>query len=155
MSLEAGHRRTGVDDQCLDGSTGGATGEFEGVDDVGALGLCVFAEFGLAGARIDRPARRAGISAGLVYSFYEGKGELFDAVFDVIVEMTVATVPLDGDRLPEYAGQLYDAGLAHPEMMRFLCGTSYCAASPPSARRSPSRCARRSRRSNRLSNAEQ
>lgn len=82
--------------------------------------LAEFAEFGLAGARIDRLARRAGISPGLVYSFYKGKDELFDAVFDMIVEMTVATVPLDADRLPEYAGQLYDAGLAHPEIMRFL-----------------------------------
>ncbi|WP_063129520.1 TetR/AcrR family transcriptional regulator [Nocardia fusca] len=82
--------------------------------------LAEFAEFGLAGARIDRLAKRAGISAGLVYSFYKGKDELFDAVFDMIVDTTVATVPLDADRLPEYAGQLYDAGLAHPQVMRFL-----------------------------------
>lgn len=82
--------------------------------------LAEFAEFGLAGARIDRLAKRAGISAGLVYSFYKGKDELFDAVFDMIVDTTVATVPLDADRLPEYAGQLYDAGRAHPEVMRFL-----------------------------------
>ncbi|WP_216905523.1 TetR/AcrR family transcriptional regulator [Nocardia noduli] len=82
--------------------------------------LAEFAEFGLAGARIDRLAKRAGFSAGLVYSFHKGKDELFDAVFDMIVEMTMATVPLDADRLPEYAGQLYDAGLAHPEVVRFL-----------------------------------
>lgn len=82
--------------------------------------LAEFAEFGLAGARIDRLAKRAGVSAGLVYSFYKGKDELFDAVFDMIVDTTVATVPLDADRLPEYAAQLYDVGLAHPEVMRFL-----------------------------------
>lgn len=82
--------------------------------------LAEFAEFGLAGARIDRLAKRAGISAGLVYSFYKGKDELFDAIFDMIVETTVATVPLDADRLPEYAGGLYDAGLANPQVMRFL-----------------------------------
>ncbi|PXX69298.1 TetR family transcriptional regulator [Nocardia tenerifensis] len=82
--------------------------------------LSEFAEFGLAGARIDRLAKRAGVSAGLVYSFYKGKDELFDAVFDMIVDTTVATVPLDADRLPEYAAQLYDVGLAHPEVMRFL-----------------------------------
>lgn len=82
--------------------------------------LAEFAEFGLAGARIDRLAKRAGVSAGLVYSFYKGKDDLFDAVFDMIVDTTVATVPLDADRLPEYAGQLHDAGGAHPEVMRFL-----------------------------------
>ncbi|MFF0499709.1 TetR family transcriptional regulator [Nocardia aobensis] len=82
--------------------------------------LTEFAEFGLAGARIDRLAKRAGISAGLVYSFYKGKDELFDAIFDMIVDTTVASVPLDADRLPEYAGQLHDAGRAHPEVTRFL-----------------------------------
>ncbi|MGW0246685.1 TetR family transcriptional regulator [Nocardia goodfellowii] len=99
-----------MDDERLDGGVGGAAGEFEGVDDVG----------GLAGARIDRLAKRADVSAGLVYSFYKGKDELFDAVFDMIVDTTVATVPLDADRLPDYAAQLYDAGQAHLEVMRFL-----------------------------------
>ncbi|TDU05657.1 TetR family transcriptional regulator [Streptomyces sp. 846.5] len=82
--------------------------------------LAEFAEFGRAGARIDRMARRAGISPGLVYSFYEGKAELFDAVFDRIVDQIVASVPIDADHLPEYAGHLHDAGGSHPEVMRFL-----------------------------------
>ncbi|MGW3284329.1 TetR family transcriptional regulator [Streptomyces sp. NPDC001002] len=82
--------------------------------------LAEFAEFGRAGARIDRMAKRAGISPGLVYSFYEGKAELFDAVFDQIVDMIVASVPIDADRLPEYAGKLHDAGTAYPEVIRFL-----------------------------------
>ncbi|WP_420094838.1 hypothetical protein [Nocardia asteroides] len=38
----------------------------------------------------------------------------------MIVDTTVAAVPLDADRLPEYAGHLYDAGRAHPQVMRFL-----------------------------------
>ena len=82
--------------------------------------LAEFTEFGLAGARVDRLAKRAGISPGLVYSFYKGKAELFDAVFDQIVELTVASVPIDADRLPEYAGRLHDAGTARPDVLRFL-----------------------------------
>ncbi|MFF3212086.1 TetR family transcriptional regulator [Streptomyces sp. NPDC002886] len=82
--------------------------------------LAEFAEFGRAGARIDRMAKRAGISPGLVYSFYEGKAELFDAVFDQIVDMILASVPIDADHLPEYAGNLHDAGRAHPDVMRFI-----------------------------------
>jgi AcrR family transcriptional regulator len=82
--------------------------------------LAEFAEFGLAGARVDRTAKRAGISPGLVYSFYQGKDELFDAVFDQIVELTVSTVPIDADDLPEYAGRLHDAGTANPAAVRFL-----------------------------------
>ncbi len=79
-----------------------------------------FAEFGLAGARVDRLAKRADISAGLVYSFYEGKAQLFDAVFDKIVELAVSTVPIDADDLPGYAASLYDAGIQHPEVARFI-----------------------------------
>jgi AcrR family transcriptional regulator len=79
-----------------------------------------FAEHGVAGARVDRLAKRAGISAGLVYSFYENKDGLFEAVFDLIVEQTVTTIPLDADDLGAYAGRLYDGGLAHPEVLRFV-----------------------------------
>lgn len=82
--------------------------------------LTEFAEHGIGGARVDRIATRAGVSAGLVYSFYDGKDGLFEAVYDEIVEQTVSTIPIDADNLPEYAGSLYDAGLAHPEVMRFV-----------------------------------
>jgi AcrR family transcriptional regulator len=79
-----------------------------------------FAAYGVAGARVDRLAKRAGISAGLVYSFYENKDALFEAVFDLIVEQTVSAVPIDADDLGEYAGRLCDAGLAHPDVLRFV-----------------------------------
>ena len=79
-----------------------------------------FASYGVAGARVERVARSAGISPGLVYSFYEGKDQLFDAVFERVVELAVASVPIDADRLPDYAAELYDIGLRHPEVIRFL-----------------------------------
>ncbi|MEU3985465.1 TetR family transcriptional regulator [Streptomyces sp. NPDC026672] len=82
--------------------------------------LAEFAEYGVAGARVDRLAKRAGISPGLVYSFFDGKEGLFEAVYDAIVEQTVTAVPIDADDLPEYAGRLYDAGVQHPQVMRFL-----------------------------------
>jgi AcrR family transcriptional regulator len=85
-----------------------------------AAALEEFAAYGVAGARVDRLAKRAGISAGLVYSFYENKDSLFEAVFDLIVELTVAAVPIDADDLGEYAGRLYDGGLAHPDVLRFV-----------------------------------
>ncbi len=71
-------------------------------------------------ARIDRLARRAGVSAGLVYAFFGSKDGLFEAVFDLIVEQTVTGIPLDADDLGEYAGRLFDAGQAHPQVMRFM-----------------------------------
>ncbi|WP_066363020.1 TetR family transcriptional regulator [Herbidospora mongoliensis] len=85
-----------------------------------AAALAEFAEHGVAGARVDRLAKRAGVSAGHVYSFYDGKEGLFEAVYDAVVEQTVDGIPIDADDLPEYAGRLYDAGLAHPQVMRFV-----------------------------------
>lgn len=82
--------------------------------------LSEFAEHGLAGARLERLAKRAGVSAGLIYSFHPGKGELFEAVFDVIVEQSVSEAPIDATDLPQYAGTLYDLGLAYPEVGRFM-----------------------------------
>jgi AcrR family transcriptional regulator len=82
--------------------------------------LAEFAAYGVAGARVDRLAKRAGISAGLVYSFYENKEGLFEAVYDHIVEQTVSSIPIDADDLPEYAGRLFDGGNGHPEVMRFV-----------------------------------
>ncbi len=82
--------------------------------------LAEFAEHGIAGARVDRIAHRAGISPGLVYSFYEGKVQLFDAIFDRIVELTVSAVPIDADHLPEYAASLHEAALEHPDVTRFI-----------------------------------
>ncbi|MFI8950053.1 TetR family transcriptional regulator [Streptomyces sp. NPDC053750] len=82
--------------------------------------LAEFAEFGEAGARVDRLAKRAGISPGLVYSFFAGKEGLFDAVYEAIVEQTVGAVSMDADDLPGYAGRLHDAAAQHPQVMRFL-----------------------------------
>jgi AcrR family transcriptional regulator len=82
--------------------------------------LAEFAAHGIAGARVTRLAKRADISPGLVYSFCEGKSELFEVVFDHVVKPAGATVPIDADHLPEHAADLYDAGLAHPEVARFM-----------------------------------
>jgi AcrR family transcriptional regulator len=77
-----------------------------------------FAAHGIAGARMDRIAQRAGCSAGLVYTYFGGKDELFDAVFDAAVVRTVTEIPITPDDLPGYAVALYDAQEAHPEVLR-------------------------------------
>lgn len=45
-------------------------------------GLAEFAEFGLAGARIDRIAQRAGLNKRLIYYYFEDKERLFQAVLE-------------------------------------------------------------------------
>ncbi|GLY43293.1 HTH-type transcriptional repressor [Amycolatopsis sp. NBRC 101858] len=80
--------------------------------------LAEFAEHGIAGARVDRLAGRAGCSAGLVYTYFGSKEELFDAVFDEVVVRTTEQAPITPHDLPEYAGALFDGQTAHPEVMR-------------------------------------
>ncbi len=80
--------------------------------------LAEFAEHGIAGARVDRLAGRAGCSVGLVYTYFGSKEGLFDAVFDQVVVQTTEQVPISPDDLPEYAGALFDGQTAHPEVMR-------------------------------------
>jgi AcrR family transcriptional regulator len=82
--------------------------------------LAEFAEFGVAGARVDRLAKRAGVSAGMVYAYFDNKNGLFEAVFDLLIEQTVAGVPITATDLGEYAGRLYDAGEANPDAIRFI-----------------------------------
>ena len=83
-------------------------------------GLAEFAEHGIAGARMDRIAKLAGCSAGLVYSYFANKEGLFEAVFLAIAERTVAEIPITPHDLPEYAGRLFDSHEAHPEFVRLV-----------------------------------
>jgi AcrR family transcriptional regulator len=83
-------------------------------------GLSEFAAHGIAGARVDRIAKLAGCSAGLVYTYFTSKDELFEAVFDTIVEQSVTQAPITADDLPAYAGKLFDTNMAHPEVARLV-----------------------------------
>ncbi|QRP44890.1 TetR/AcrR family transcriptional regulator [Amycolatopsis sp. FDAARGOS 1241] len=76
-----------------------------------------FAAHGIAGARVDRIAKRAKCSAGLGYTYFGGKDDLFDAVFEVA---TGTSTPLTANDLPGYAGKLFDAQEANPDTQRLL-----------------------------------
>lgn len=78
--------------------------------------LVEFAAYGIAGARMERIARIAGCSAGLAYTYYGGKDELFDAVQSEVVD--AVAVEFDASDLPGYAARLYDLQHQHPEFAR-------------------------------------
>jgi AcrR family transcriptional regulator len=82
--------------------------------------LSEFAAHGFAGSRMDQIAARAGCSAGLVYTYFGSKDDLFDAVFDFIVVETVTNFPITPEDLPEYAGKLFDANDQYPDVARFV-----------------------------------
>ncbi|MGO1049649.1 TetR family transcriptional regulator [Crossiella sp. CA198] len=83
-------------------------------------GLAEFAEYGIAGARVDRIATRAGCSAGLVYTHFGSKEDLFQAVYGFIVEQVVAGSPITAEDLPGYAGALFEAQQDNPAIMRLV-----------------------------------
>jgi AcrR family transcriptional regulator len=77
-----------------------------------------FAEHGIAGARVERITRTAGVNNALLYRYFGSKLELFDRVFANLVATTVDDVPLDGADLPGYAGRLFDYYAEHEDVVR-------------------------------------
>ena len=79
-----------------------------------------FAEHGLAGARIDAIAKRAQANKQLIYAYFGSKEELFAAVVGRQLARIDDEVALAPDRLPEYAGEIFDFHGEHPELARLL-----------------------------------
>jgi AcrR family transcriptional regulator len=77
-----------------------------------------FADYGLAGARIDRIAERAGANKRLLYAYFGDKDQLLEAVLRrQIGKLTEETPIVDGD-LVAFAAARFDFMLAHPETAR-------------------------------------
>jgi len=79
-----------------------------------------FAERGLAGARVDRIAERAGANKQRIYAYFGSKDELFDRVVEDRIEQLLDAVPFDAADLPGYAVRVLDFNLAHPSLVRLL-----------------------------------
>lgn len=79
-----------------------------------------FARYGIAGARIERIAKRAKTSKERVYAHFRSKEALYRFVAgQELVAMTEAIV-LDPADLPDYAGRLFDHAMTHPERHRLM-----------------------------------
>lgn len=79
-----------------------------------------FAEFGFAGARVDRIAARAGANKRLLYVYFGDKEAVFEAVLARQVDQRANEVPFDAGNLPRSAGVLFDHYLAHPQDLRLV-----------------------------------
>jgi AcrR family transcriptional regulator len=77
-----------------------------------------FAEYGLAGARIDRIAERAGANKRLLYVYFGDKEKLFEAVLQHQIESLVKEIQLVDGGLVAFAAARFDYLLAHPETAR-------------------------------------
>jgi AcrR family transcriptional regulator len=67
---------------------------------------------------VDRISAEAKVSKAQMYAYYGSKEGLFDAVLTDQVEDILDAAPLTADDLPGYAVRLYDAYLAHPQLVR-------------------------------------
>ncbi|MFI6869192.1 TetR family transcriptional regulator [Nocardia sp. NPDC050406] len=77
-----------------------------------------FAEYGRAGARINRIAAAARASKDRLYAYFASKEELYTAVTDHWMTRTTVETAMTADDLPAYVGRLFDHYLAHPDHAR-------------------------------------
>jgi AcrR family transcriptional regulator len=92
-----------------------------------------FAEHGLAGARIDRIAERAGANKRLLYVYFGDKSQVFDAVVQDQAEAVLTAAPLPDGDLCAFAAARYDYVLANPEARRIATWRSFEQARPSEA----------------------
>ncbi|OLV16154.1 TetR family transcriptional regulator [Deinococcus marmoris] len=79
-----------------------------------------FAQYGIAGARIDRIAAAAGSNKAMIYTYFGSKDELFDAVGVEQISRHMNDVPMDAHDLPDYAAKVVEHYRQHPEIMRLV-----------------------------------
>lgn len=79
-----------------------------------------FAQYGLAGARIDRIARVASASKERLYAHFGDKETLFREVVADDTAQFYAAVTLRPDAVAEFVGDVYDLARARPEHLRMI-----------------------------------
>jgi AcrR family transcriptional regulator len=79
-----------------------------------------FAQYGLAGARIDRIARAAQASKERLYAHFGDKETLFGEVVAADVAEFFGAVMLRPDGVPDFVGNLYDLASTQPEHLRMM-----------------------------------
>ena len=92
-----------------------------------------FAEHGLAGARIDRIAERAGANKRLLYVYFGNKEQLFDAIVDRFVNDLNDAVPIQTQDVGAFAGAVFDHLLENPKMARLVVWRDFERAVPTRA----------------------
>ncbi|GAB2622160.1 TetR family transcriptional regulator [Pseudactinotalea suaedae] len=77
-----------------------------------------FAQYGLAGARVDRIAAAAGVNKAQSYAWFGNKDDLFALVFARHLAAIAQLIRVDGFDLPDYVVRLYDFYLEDPTHVR-------------------------------------
>ncbi|MFC4120446.1 TetR/AcrR family transcriptional regulator [Nonomuraea zeae] len=79
-----------------------------------------FAAYGVAGARVDRIAERAGVNKERIYGHFGSKEKLFDEVIKEALDDLTAQMALPGADPVDYVAKLADYYHTHPDLVRLL-----------------------------------
>ena len=79
-----------------------------------------FSTYGVAGARVDRIARKAGCNKNMIYIYFENKETLFKTVLQKHLSRVYEDIALDPEDLPGYAVKVFDFALANPDLFRLI-----------------------------------
>ncbi|GHC94763.1 HTH-type transcriptional repressor [Nocardiopsis terrae] len=80
-----------------------------------------FAAHGIAGARVDRIAERAGVNKQRIYAHFGDKEQLFRHVVGGAVDELSQAVTLTDDSDPaSYVTRIFDYHRSHPDLLRLL-----------------------------------
>ena len=77
-----------------------------------------FAQFGFAGARIERITSAARTNKAQVYGYFGTKDGLFDAVLAESFRQIIDLATIEANDLPGWAVRLYDEYLVRPDIVR-------------------------------------
>jgi AcrR family transcriptional regulator len=89
-------------------------------DEILAAARAEFAQYGLAGARIDRIARAASASKERLYAHFGDKETLFRDVVVADGAEFLRAVDLRADAVAEFAGDIFDLAQNRPEHLRMI-----------------------------------
>ncbi|MGW0564385.1 TetR/AcrR family transcriptional regulator [Streptomyces sp. NPDC003016] len=79
-----------------------------------------FAAYGIAGARVDRIAAKAGVNKERIYGYFGNKEKLFNVVLvDAMTELADKVRPGEGP-VGEYVGRVFDFHRRDPALLRLL-----------------------------------
>ncbi|MGH3968332.1 MAG: TetR/AcrR family transcriptional regulator, partial [Mycobacterium sp.] len=89
-------------------------------EEILAAARAEFAQYGLAGARIDRIARAANASKERLYAHFGDKETLFRDVVVADGTAFLRAVDLRADAVAEFAGDIFDLAQNRPEHLRMI-----------------------------------
>lgn len=96
-----------------------------------------FAEYGVAGARVDRIAKNAACNKNLIYVYFDSKENLFATVLDHHLADAYAGLEFTPQNLPDLTRRVFDYVQANPDVYRLLAWATLerTAARPPARAR--------------------